>query len=109
MDGLEKRVVTKEENIKGIKGTEESYYSPSQRDSSGAAYLACWFIPLGVGIYVSMHDELPSKIFGGLLVAAGIGGLIVEDYIQPINFIKSVVKMACSLARYPYDKLKKHM
>lgn len=103
MGDLEKRVV-KKEDVNDIKGTEDSYYSHSQRDDySGAASLA-WFIPLGAGICVFMYD-LPSKIFGGVLVAGGIVALILEDYIQPINFIKSVGKMAC----YPYNMLKKHL
>lgn len=106
MDGLEKRVVVKEENIKGIKGTEEPYYSPSQRDKSEVALVSLSL--LGASMCVSM-DELPSKIFGGVCIAAGVGGLMLEYQVHPINFIKDIRKLTCSLVHYSYDKLKKHM
>jgi len=57
------------------------------------------FIPLGAGI--CFMEEMPSKIFGGALILAGLTALYV-DGLTPKTLIQGIGGFAC----LPYDSLK---
>ena len=99
MSNLEKRVAKKE----NIKDTEDSYYVP-RRESSGGAL--AWFIPVGGFVYIICMDEMPSRIFGEVLVGGGIAALWVEFY-SPIKMGKEIVKDIWELAYFSLNYLKR--